>query len=173
MAGRCMSAKKSLSANQSSILRRVRLISARRCLDFRILSFRAAGRGDFLRRAFSRAAISAPRCFCRAVSIASNKRSRASFRFRACDRESCTVTLNPLGRCRSVTAVETLFTFCPPGPPDRAKASSKSASRRPRCCIRLARESFTLVASPKRIADGQTLTDTSRSRSNGFQVRCV
>jgi hypothetical protein len=35
---------------------------------------------------------------------------RASFRFCACERESCTVTLIPLGRCRSVTAVATLFT---------------------------------------------------------------
>ena len=64
----------------------------------------------------------------RTLSIASSNRSRASLRFTACDRESWTVTLMPVGRCRSVTAVETLFTFWPPGPLDRAKLSSRSVS---------------------------------------------
>src|SRR5436190_17152373 len=43
----------------------------------------------------------------------------------------------PLGRCRSITAIETLFTFWPPGPEDRAKVSSRSASEIPSCFIRL------------------------------------
>ena len=34
----------------------------------------------------------------------------------------------PVGRCRNVTAVETLFTFWPPGPLDRAKISRRSVS---------------------------------------------
>lgn len=47
-----------------------------------------------------------------------------------CDRESCTVTVMFVGMCRSVTRVETLFTFCPPGPDARLKISSNSASSR-------------------------------------------
>jgi hypothetical protein len=90
--------------------------------------FSAAGLGDFLRRSFSRFAISAMRFSSRTLSMASINRSRASLRFTACDRESCTVTLIPVGTCRNVTAVETLFTFCPPGPLDRAKVSSRSFS---------------------------------------------
>ncbi len=43
-------------------------------------------------------AISAARRFCSACSTASSNRSRASLRFCACERESCTVTLTPLGR---------------------------------------------------------------------------
>ena len=68
--------------------------------------------------------------------MASSKRSRASLRLVACDRESCTVTLIPVGKCRSVTAVETLFTCCPPGPLDLANVSSRLASRIPRRRIR-------------------------------------
>jgi hypothetical protein len=109
----------------------------------RLLS--AAGRGDFRRRALSRCAISVARRFCSACSIASSNRSRASFRFCACERESCTVTLIPLDRCRSVTAVATLFTFCPPGPPDRANVSSRSSSRMPMRRIRSVSSSFTLL----------------------------
>ena len=37
--------------------------------------------------------------------------------------------VTPEGRWRRVTAVETLFTFCPPGPPERANVSSSSDSR--------------------------------------------
>lgn len=77
----------------------------------KILSFRARGRGRFRRRIFSRSAISAARFCRRSCSIASSNRSRASFRFCAWDRESWTVTLMPVGRCRRVTAVETLLTF--------------------------------------------------------------
>src|SRR5882757_6229709 len=51
----------------------------------------------------------------------------------------------PLGRCRSVTAVATLFTFWPPGPLDRAKVSSRSATRMPRRCIRSASASFDMA----------------------------
>lgn len=89
----------------------------------------ARGRGEFCRRTFSRCAFSAARRWRCRSSTAARRRSRASLRFIACDRESCTVTLSPLGRCRRVTAVETLFTFCPPGPPERANVSSRSASR--------------------------------------------
>jgi len=32
-------------------------------------------------------------------------------RFSACDRKSRTVTIRPLGRCRIVTELDTLFTF--------------------------------------------------------------
>ena len=97
-------------SSQISILPRCLFSSLRLCFPSNIFRFSAAGRGDFPRRAFSRAAISAARRSSRAFEMASNKRSRASFRFTACDRESCTVTLIPLGRCRSVTAVETLLT---------------------------------------------------------------
>ena len=91
--------------------------------------FTPGGRGAFRRRVFSRRDISAAR-FSRAIrSTAAANRSRASFRFCACERESWTVTEIPLGRCRSVTAVDTLLTFWPPGPEERAKVSSRSASR--------------------------------------------
>jgi hypothetical protein len=119
-----------------SILLRCFLSSLRLRFDSRIFFFNLAGRGDFRRRIFSRSAISAARFCCRFCSIASSNLSRASFRFCACDRESCTVTLIREGRCRSVTAVATLLTFWPPGPPDRAKVSIRSAFLMPRCRIR-------------------------------------
>ena len=71
----------STTAVQMSILPRCRFVSARRRLDSRILLLSAGGRGDFLRRAFSRAAISRARSLCCSCSIASSKRSRANFRF--------------------------------------------------------------------------------------------
>lgn len=120
-----------------SILLRCRFSSARLRFDSKILFLSARGRGDFRRRAFSRCAISAACRLCRACSTASSNRSRASLRFCACERESCTVTLIPLGRCSSVTAVETLFTFCPPGPDDLAKVSFRSLSRNPSRVIRV------------------------------------
>lgn len=46
----------------------------------------------------------------------------------AWERESWTVTVILVGKCRRVTRVETLFTFCPPGPEERLKISSNSAS---------------------------------------------
>ncbi len=95
----------------------------------RMRRFRPRGFGEFCRRTFSRCIFSAAFRFVTNVCTASPRRTRASFRFVACERESCTVTLKPDGRCRSVTAVETLFTFCPPGPLERAKVSSRSASR--------------------------------------------
>jgi len=101
---------------------RLRLVS-------KIRRFSARGRGELRRRARSREAVSVARRSRSRRSKAARSRSRASLRFVACDRESCTVTLMPEGRCRSVTAVETLFTFCPPGPPDRANVSWRSASR--------------------------------------------
>jgi len=60
--------------------------------------FNVAGRGDLRRRSFSRAAIWARRTARCRSSIASSNRSRASLRFIACERESCTVTLIPVGR---------------------------------------------------------------------------
>ena len=81
-----------------SILARCFFSSARLRFDSKILLLRARGRGDFRRRAFSLAAISCARRVASACSIASNNRSRASLRFWACERESCTVMLIPLGR---------------------------------------------------------------------------
>jgi hypothetical protein len=104
--------------------------------DSKIRCLRAVGRGDLRRRSFSRAAIWARRAARCRSSIASSKRSRASLRFCACDRESWTVTLMPLGRWRRVTAVATLLTFWPPGPPERAKISSRSTSRTPSRAMR-------------------------------------
>lgn len=101
----------------------------RRRLDSRMRSFNARGRGRRCRLTFSRRATSMARCASRRFSNAASRRSRASFRLRACDRESWTVTLSPVGTWRSVTAVETLLTFWPPGPPERAKVSSRSDSR--------------------------------------------
>jgi hypothetical protein len=81
-----------------SILARCFFSSARLRFDSKILLLRARGRGDLRRRAFSLAAISCARRVASACSIASNNRSRASLRFWACERESCTVMLIPLGR---------------------------------------------------------------------------
>src|SRR3954463_11373792 len=62
--------------------------------------------------------------------MASSRRVQASWRFIDCERESCTVTAWPVGRCLSCTDVETLFTCWPPGPEERANFSSKSSTRR-------------------------------------------
>ena len=91
--------------------------------------FTPGGRGAFRRRFLSRRDISADRFSPAIRATAADNRSRASFRFCACERESWTVTEIPLGRCRSVTAVDTLLTFWPPGPEERANVSSRSASR--------------------------------------------
>ena len=81
-----------------SIFVRCRLSSLRLRFDSRMRCLSARGRGERRRRAFSRRAISSARfSFCE-CSTASNNRSRASLRFCACDRESWTVTLMPLGR---------------------------------------------------------------------------
>ena len=98
-------------------------------LPSRMRFLSARGLGDLRRRSRSRFAMREVRSSCSRLINAASNRSRASWRLRACERESCTVTAMPVGRCRSVTAVETLFTFCPPGPPERAKVSSKSDSR--------------------------------------------
>ena len=98
--------------------------------------FQSAGRGDLWRRIFSRRPTSTARSSFRRRSIVSSSLSRASLRLRACDRESCTVTRKPEGKWRNVTAVDTLLTFWPPGPPDRAKISSSSDSRMPSSFIR-------------------------------------
>jgi hypothetical protein len=135
--------------------------------DSRIFFFSAVGRGDLRRRSFSRAAICARRAARCRSSIASSKRSRASLRFIACKRESCTVTLTPLGRCRNVTAVETLFTFCPPGPPERAKISSRSTSRIPRRAIRSAIESRCMLAEITSFAPNRQLAYCAETRRPG------
>ncbi len=114
----------------------------------RIRFFKARGRGERCRRIFSRRLSSAARALCRCRSIASSSLSRASLRLRACERESCTVTRSPEGKWRSVTAVDTLLTFWPPGPPDRAKTSSSSDSRTPSSCIRCSIEWPVAMRSP-------------------------
>ena len=125
-----------------SILARCRFTSPRLRFDSRIFLLSADGRGDFRRRSFSRTAIRARRAARCRSSIAVSNRSRASLRFCACDRESCTVTLIPDGKCRSVTAVATLLTFWPPGPDERAKVSFRSASRIPMRCMRWSSDKF-------------------------------
>lgn len=107
-----------------------------RRLPSRIRLFKARGRGERWRRTFSRRLSSTARSSCQRRSIASSSLWRASLRLRACERESCTVTRNPEGKWRNVTAVDTLLTFWPPGPPDRAKISSSSDSRTPSSFIR-------------------------------------
>ena len=103
--------------------------SLRLRFDSRILRLSARGRGDLRLRSFSRSVVNATRASFSRRSIVPSSLSRASLRFCAWERESCTVTLIPVGRCRRVTAVETLFTFWPPGPLERVKLSSRSASR--------------------------------------------
>ena len=66
-----------------------------------------------------------------ASSLSANKRV-ASVRLRAWDRDVLTRTEIPVGTWRSVTAVETLLTCWPPGPPDRQKTSSTSPDRQGR-----------------------------------------
>ena len=114
----------------------------------RIRLFKARGRGERWRRIFSRRLSATARSSFLRRSIASSSRSRASFRLRACERESWTVTRTPDGRWRSVTAVETLLTFWPPGPPDRAKTSSSSDSRTPSSFIRCSTERPVAMRSP-------------------------
>src|ERR1043166_5257360 len=54
--------------------------------------------------------------------------------------------LTPVGRWRSVTAVDTLLTFWPPGPLERANVSSRSTSRIARRCIRSVNMSFAMTS---------------------------
>src|SRR4030095_14827220 len=88
--------------------------SARLRFDSRIRFLNFSGRGDFLRLSFSRMARFSARFFARCCWIASAKRSRAIRRFIACERESCTVTLIPVGRGRRRTPVGAFFTFLLP-----------------------------------------------------------
>ena len=60
----------------------------------------------------------------------SSRRSRASARFWDWERESEAVTMSPVGVCLRVTAVETLLTCWPPGPPERWKIWTMSSLRR-------------------------------------------
>ncbi len=93
--------------------------------------FTPHGRFAFCRRFFSRSCLRAARACSSAEAKASSKRSHATRRFVACERVSCTLTARPVGLWFKVTCVETLFTFCPPGPLLRLKVSSKSSARSP------------------------------------------
>jgi hypothetical protein len=115
----------------ASGLRRCCFVLARRSFISRIFRFSARGRGERRRRSFSFSAI---RRLLASASLCSNNsinRRTAMVRFWCCERESLTVTDNPVGTCRKVTAVDTLLTFWPPGPPDRAKNSANCDSLNP------------------------------------------
>lgn len=101
-------------------------VSPRSRFPSTILRFVPRDRFAFCRRAFDSAAIRS--CFFSALcrSNSSSSRTNASCRFVLCDRESLTATRSPEGLCRTSTAVDTLFTCCPPGPLDRVKDSSRS-----------------------------------------------
>ena len=81
-----------------SIFPRCFFNSLRLRFDSRIRLFNLAGRGDFRRRSLERNARFAARSASRCFPIAARKRARAIRRFITCERESCTVTLTPLGR---------------------------------------------------------------------------
>ena len=70
--------------------------------------------------------------FCCSSSCSSNRRERkiciARMRFFSCERSSVQKMRMPVGLCTRSTAVSTLFTFCPPAPPDRAVVRSMSLS---------------------------------------------
>jgi hypothetical protein len=91
--------------------RRCCLVLARRSFISRILRFSAGGRGERRRRAFSFSAIRRLLASVARFSSNSVKRRTAMVRFWCCERESLTVTDNPVGICRKVTAVDTLLTF--------------------------------------------------------------
>jgi len=81
----------------------------------------AAGAFPFLAADFSisaRCAAMKPFFF---SSILSSSRRRAMKRLSPCWRVSWHLTCTPVGRCSSITQVETLLTFCPPWPPERTK----------------------------------------------------
>ena len=103
-------------ANQLPSRPRSFLVSARRRFDS--TSFAFVARERFALRLRSRAASARRSRFFSSAAAASfsPRRFPAVARFTACDRESDTVTRIPLGTWRSVTAVETLFTCCPPRP---------------------------------------------------------
>jgi hypothetical protein len=104
------------------------LISDRRRFCSTILCLVARDRVARCRRRFAAAALCSCNFSAFRRSNSSTRRKRARCRFMACERESCTEMLIPLGRWVNVTAVETLFTCCPPGPEERAKISSRSDS---------------------------------------------
>lgn len=124
---------------QSTAFARSFLSSERFRFVSRIFRFKRGGRGEFRRRSCAAAARFNCRAAARRPSSASSKRSSASWRFRAWERESCTVTVMPLGACFSVTAVETLLTCWPPGPDERANVSFSSVPETPSRLIRSVR----------------------------------
>jgi hypothetical protein len=113
-------------ASQATLLR-IFFVSERRRLDS--TSFTLVPRERFAFRRLSRAASAMRFCFWTSAASDIFWRSlrRAVCRFIACERESETVTFSPVGTCRRVTAVETLFTCCPPGPLERENISTISA----------------------------------------------
>ena len=54
--------------------------------------------------------------------------SKASSRFAPCVRAAVERIRMPVGKCRRITAVSTLLTFCPPLPPERVVVISMSFS---------------------------------------------
>jgi hypothetical protein len=112
--------------------RRCCFVLARRSFISRIFRFSARGRGERRRRSFSFSAIRRLLALASLCSNNSISRRTAMVRFWCWERESLTVTDNPVGTCRKVTAVDTLLTFWPPGPPDRAKNSANCDSLNPR-----------------------------------------
>jgi hypothetical protein len=112
-------------------VRRFCFVLARRSFISRIFRFNARGRGERRRRSFSFSAIRRLLASAALCSNSSINRRTAIARFWCWERESLTVTDNPVGTCRKVTAVDTLLTFWPPGPPDRAKNSANCDSLNP------------------------------------------
>jgi len=87
------------------------LTAARRRFDSTIRRFSPRGRGRFCRLTFSKSILSRSAAMCIRCTTALKILCLAIARFSACDRKSRTVTIRPLGRCRIVTELDTLFTF--------------------------------------------------------------
>ena len=119
--GHVFGISKTAQAGHHPIFFRSAFVSPRRRLDSTRRRFVARERLAFRRRFLAASAS----CFWpaapAAASIFAASRRTASALLRACDRESLTRTVSPVGKSRSVTAVETLLTCCPPGPPERQK----------------------------------------------------
>jgi len=74
-------------------------------------------------------------------SILSSSTLLATKRLTDCERSRWHLTMIPVGIWRRNTQVEVLLTFCPPGPDDLTKDSSRSSSETPMWCI-LSRSAF-------------------------------
>ena len=119
-----------ISPHEIHSLMRLRpfLTSERRRFPSTSFLFSERDLGASLRRALAAAARACCLRAARCSAILAASRSRAMPRFMLWLRESETVTESPVGRWVKVTAVETLFTCCPPGPEERAKLSRRSSS---------------------------------------------